>query len=45
MLESLKKRIEFFEWSSGQKINWEKSKLCGLNIKESELFEEASKLN
>ena len=45
MLEILKKIIAFFEWSSRQKIIWEKSALCGSNIEENELFEEASKLN
>ncbi|TYK30072.1 hypothetical protein E5676_scaffold216G00450 [Cucumis melo var. makuwa] len=32
MLETLKKTIEFFEWSSGQKINWGKSALGGLPL-------------
>ena len=45
MLEILNKTNEFFKWSSKQKINWEKSALCGINIEDNELLEEASKLN
>lgn len=30
MLENLRKTIELFEWCSGQKVNWEKSAICGI---------------
>ena len=45
MLEVLRKTIEFFEWCSGQKVNWEKSALCGLNIDDSEVKSTAARLN
>ncbi|XP_038879260.1 uncharacterized mitochondrial protein AtMg01250-like [Benincasa hispida] len=32
MLLKLKEAIELFEWCSGQKVNWEKSALSGINI-------------
>lgn len=45
MLENLRKTIELFEWCSGQKVNWEKSALCGLNIEDRKLILVAAKLN
>lgn len=45
MLENLRKTIEFFEWCSGQKVNWEKLALCGINIEDNKLISVAAKLN
>ena len=36
---SLKDVIRLFEWCSGQKINWEKSILSGVNISDDDLFQ------
>ena len=44
MLENLRKTIEFFEWCSGQKVNWEKSALCRINIDDNKLMSAAAKL-
>ena len=33
----LKDTLELFEWCSGQKINWEKSALSGVNLSQEEL--------
>lgn len=32
MLDNLRKILDLLEWCSGQRINWEKSALCGVNI-------------
>lgn len=45
MIENLKKTIEIFEWCSNQKVNWERSALCGINIEENKLISVAGKLN
>ena len=45
MLDNLCKTIELFEWCSGQKVNWEKSAICGLNIDENKVLSVAVKLN
>ena len=37
MLENLRKTTELFEWCSGQKVNWDKSALCGINIEDNEM--------
>ena len=37
MVENLKRTLEIFEWCSSQKINWEKSALCGINIEDNKL--------
>ena len=37
MLYKLKQVIEFYEWCLGQKVNWKKLILCGINIEEDEL--------
>ena len=44
MLLKLKDAIRLFEWCSGQKINWEKSALSGVNINDDELFQTAARL-
>ena len=45
MMENLKKTLLVFEWCSGQKINWEKSAICGLNIEDSKVISTANILN
>lgn len=45
MLEKLRQTLELFEWCLGQKINWEKSALYGVNIDENKLLFTASRLN
>lgn len=45
MLENLCKTIELLEWCSGQKINWEKSALGGINIDDNEVCSVAAMLN
>lgn len=45
MLENLRKTIEIFEWCSGQKINWKKYALCGINIDDNKLIPTATSLN
>lgn len=45
MLNTLILTIELFEWCSGQKVNWEKFALCGINVDVSKLHEVASRLH
>lgn len=45
MLENLRKTIELFEWCSGQKVFWEKSVICGINIDEGRVHSIANLLN
>lgn len=45
MLNAFINIIELFVWCSGQKVNWEKSALCGINIDEDKLLYTALKLN
>jgi len=45
MMENLRKTLLVFEWCSGQKINWEKSAICGLNIEDSKVISTANILN
>ena len=45
MLENLRKTIKKIYWCSGQKVNWERSTLCGININDNKLYVEASMLN
>ena len=42
MMENLKKTLLVFEWCSGQKINWEKLAICGLNIEDSKVISTAN---
>lgn len=44
MLENVR-TIDLLEWCSGQKVNWEKSALCGVNVDGIELYSVVSKLN
>ena len=37
MLLKLKDTIALFKWCSGQRVNWENSALCGVNVEEDEL--------
>ena len=34
-----------FEWCSGQKVNWDKSALSGVNVGDEELLQMAGKLS
>lgn len=45
MLNAFINIIELFVRCSGQKVNWEKSALCSINIDEDKLLYTASKLN
>lgn len=45
MIENLRKTIELFTWCSGQKVSWEKSALCGINVDDNKLIEVAARLN
>lgn len=38
MLKNLRKTIELFEWCSSQKVNWEKSAICGINIDDNKVL-------
>lgn len=44
MLDKLRQTLELFEWCSGQKINWEKSALYGVNIDDNKLLSTASRV-
>ncbi|TYK01565.1 hypothetical protein E5676_scaffold451G001420 [Cucumis melo var. makuwa] len=44
MMDNLRQTLDFFEWCSGQKVNWDKSALCGINVAESELLSMATTL-
>lgn len=44
MLDTLIQTIEFFEWCTGQKVNW-KSALCGVKIDENTLISISNRLN
>ena len=44
MLLKLKEAIRPFEWCSGQKVNWEKSTLSGVNIPEDILLQTANRI-
>lgn len=41
----MRKTIELFEWCFGQKVNWDKSALYGINIDDNEVSSVAAKLN
>ena len=43
MLDLLIQTVGFYEWCSGQKVNWEKSALFGVNIDESMLISTAGR--
>lgn len=45
MIENLRKTIALYEWCSSQKVNGEKSTLCGVNMEEDEVSAMASRLN
>lgn len=45
MLENLRKTIELFKWCSSQKVNWEKSALCGIKIEDNKIISVAARLN
>ena len=45
MMENLRKTLLVFKWCSGQKINWEKSATCDLNIEDSKVISTANILN
>lgn len=45
MIENLRKTIELFAWCFGQKVSWEKSALCGINVDDNKLIEVAARLN
>ena len=44
MLLKLKEAIRLFEWCSGQKVNWKKLALSGVNVSEDALFQKAAQL-
>lgn len=44
MIENPRNTLDLFEWFSGQKINWEKSALCVINVEEHKLFSMATKI-
>lgn len=45
MLVKLRQIVEFFEWCSGQKINWDKSALYVVHIEENKLLSTVTRLN
>ena len=45
MVENLRKTLLVFEWYSGQKINWENSAICGINIEDSKILSTSNNLN
>lgn len=45
MLETLIHTIELFECCSGQRLNWEKSAVCGINVDDSKMQAVSSHLN
>lgn len=45
MLAKLKEIIDLYEWCSGQKVNWEKSALVGVNMEEQICISAAANLN
>ena len=45
MMENLRKTLLVFEWCSGQKLNREKSSICGINIENSKILSTANNLN
>ena len=38
-MEILRKTLVLLEWCSGQKVNWEKSAICGISIEERMIIE------
>ena len=42
LMDNLRQTLELFEWCSSQKVNWDKSALCGINVAESELLSMAA---
>ena len=44
MMEILRKTLVLCEWCSGQKVNWKRSAICGINIEERMINETASRL-
>lgn len=44
-LDNLKQTIKLFEWCSGQKVNWDKSTLCGVDVDEMELLSTSTSLS
>lgn len=45
MLTNLRQTIALFEWCSGQKVNWEKSALFGINVEDKKLLSTTTSLN
>lgn len=43
-LDFLRKTINIYEWFSVEKVNWEKSALCGINIDEGKVLSAANLL-
>lgn len=41
----LEKQLNYLSWCSSQKVNWEKSAICGINIDDNKVLSVAGLLN